>query len=78
MTEAQKFLFYSIFADAVILQGIIDYRKAGRYIRKHPRSTSAGETFKECEEFFRSDWFRILVAVCSGEMPECLSERDKL
>lgn len=78
MTETQKSLFYSFFADAIIYQGIFDYRKARNKIRIHPRSTSASETYKECEEFFRSDWFKILVAVCSGEMPECLSERDKL
>lgn len=53
-------------ANAIIARAVEDYRLAlkGNRISKH---SAVNETIKECEKFFRSEWFMILTNV-NGEM----------
>ena len=52
-------------ANAIILQAVKDYRAALR--GKGCNHKSAKNTVKECEKFFRSEYFRILTKL-DGEM----------
>lgn len=60
---------YENLANAIIVQAAEDWKKAYKYLRKHARSRS--KTVKEnmvrterikieCENFFRSAWFKTL------------------
>ena len=54
---------YEALAEAVILQGVSDYRRALRKQKKDPGNVSAKIPIEEAEQFFRSDWYRILTTV---------------
>ena len=65
---------YGNLANAIIIQAVGDYTKAlknKRYMDKH--------IVKECEEFFRSEWFGILTNVDSEIIiSECKKERERI
>ncbi len=54
-------------ANAIIVQAAKDYRKALRKQKKDPGNVSAKNPIEEVEQFFCSDWFRLLTTV-DGEM----------
>ena len=54
---------YEILANAIIIQAAKDYRSALKAAEKPGNA----KTVKECERFFRSEWYRTLTAV-DGEM----------
>lgn len=60
---------YQNLAEAIILSAVQDYRDAltdkGSKHMTHVKSNNA--IIKECEKFFKSDWFRVLTNV-DGEM----------
>lgn len=65
---------YENLANAIIVQAAEDWKKAYKYLRKHAKSRSKSvkenmvrtERIKiECENFFRSDWFKTLTQVDS-------------
>lgn len=56
---------YEELANAIVLQAVKDYRAALRGEFVNHRSSKS--VIKECERFFRSEWFRILTKV-DGEM----------
>ena len=58
---------YQNLANAIILQAAKDYRLARRKLRRKPRNEDAKFMVKDCEDFFRSDWFKMLTDV-DGEM----------
>ena len=62
MTDA-----YENLANAIILSGVKDYRRALRLLSKNPQSRSAMAAVNEMERFFRSDWYETLTSV-DGEM----------
>lgn len=57
---------YYELANGIVSKAVEDYRCAlkGQRIDKH---TSVEKTIKECENFFRSEWFMVLTKV-DGEM----------
>lgn len=51
-------------ANAIVLQAVRDYREALRKQPDHPIAARNG--IKDCEEFFRSEWFTLLTKL-NGE-----------
>ena len=47
---------YELVAHGIILQAAEDYREA----LKTPKRESSKNTIKECERFFRGEWYRVL------------------
>lgn len=54
---------YENLANAIIIQAAKDYRAAGKALKKPSGGMAALKTVRECERFFRSDWFRTLTSV---------------
>lgn len=53
---------WKMLANAIIIQAAKDYRLA---LRSQQSSLKAEKTVKECEDFFRSSYFRTLTTVDS-------------
>ena len=51
---------YKELADAIILQAVKDYREAGKKLKKRPKNGNMKLMVKDCERFFRSEWFGAL------------------
>ena len=58
---------YEKLANAIILQAVKDYRDALKKLARGRKNTSAEDTKRECERFFRSKWHGALTSV-DGEM----------
>jgi len=56
---------YEALANAIIQQAAKDYMDALRKLKRNPKHRESLATAKECEEFFRSDWFHALTKVDS-------------
>lgn len=54
---------YEQLANAIIVQASKDYMTNLRKKKRNPGSASAEHDIKECERFFRSDWYQILTSV---------------
>ena len=54
-------------ANAIILQAVKDWREAKHKLKKRPKNEDAKLMVQDCEEFFRSDWFKALTNL-DGEM----------
>ena len=54
---------YTELANAIIIQAVKDYRKALKILKRYPRYEPAKAVVAEVEEFFRSDWYRVLTSV---------------
>jgi hypothetical protein len=50
-------------AGSIILKAVDDYRRAMRKVRRCPGAEKSQAQIRECERFFRSDWFRVLTEV---------------
>ena len=50
-------------ANAIIVQTVKDYRRALRKQKKDPGNISAKIPIEEAEQFFRSEWYRLLTTV---------------
>ena len=50
---------YRELACAVVMQAIDDYRTAVRNLKQNPRHTESLLMKADCEQFFRSDWYRM-------------------
>lgn len=61
-------------ANAVIVQAARDYRLA---IKSQNRSVTAGRTVKECEKFFRSQYFTILSAMDPEYLIDRIRQEEK-
>lgn len=55
--------FYTELANAIVIQAAKDYRKALKTLQRYPRYEPAKAVVAEVEEFFRSDWYRMLTSV---------------
>ena len=55
--------FYTELANAIIIQAVKDYRNALKTLKRYPRYEPAKAVVAEVEEFFRSDWYRMLTSV---------------
>ena len=47
-------------AQAIIVQAAEDYRKTLKWLKKYPKNRRLLQSKRECESFFRSDWFTVL------------------
>lgn len=54
---------YENLINAMIIQAVKDYRKAKKYLKKHPDSIELKRTLIEVEQFLLSDWFVTLTDV---------------
>ena len=50
-------------ANGVIIQAAEDYREALQQLKINPQNERALHMKEECEEFFRSRWFRLMTRV---------------
>ena len=51
---------YQELANAIIVQASEDYERACKKLKKSKRDPDALGIKRECERFFRSDWFDVL------------------
>ncbi len=51
---------YRELANAVVVQAAVDYRTALRQLKRNPTYKKAIKMRRECERFFRSEWFQLL------------------
>lgn len=51
---------YENLANAIVQQAVKDYRKALLYLHRHPDCCAYRESVCELEDFFRSEWIRML------------------
>ena len=58
---------YENLANAIVLQAVKDWRAARKKLKKRPKNEEAKLMVKDCEDFFRSDWFTALTDV-NGEV----------
>ena len=65
---------YETLANAIVVQAAKDYRAARRKLQKNAYSLKALQTVKEVEEFFRSEWFKVLTPVDGGTILKLLEE----
>lgn len=54
---------YQTLAHAIIMQAVVDYKKALNKLQRRKRDKEARGTKQECERFFRSRWFSQLSSV---------------
>jgi len=54
---------YDSLANAIILQAVKDWRDSVKKLKKRPRFQPAMDMKEECEEFFLSDYYKILSSV---------------
>ncbi len=54
---------YERLANAIILQGVSDYRTALKKIKAHPKNRQAIDEALKIEKFFRSGWYQQLTSV---------------
>lgn len=67
MSETSSISPYHLLGNAVVLQAVRDYRKANKRCRSAKPSSDALSTKRQCQSFFRSDWFNVLTDI-DGEM----------
>ena len=54
---------YELLANGIVEQAAKDWRNAMKRLRKNPANRQAQIMKVETEDFFRSDWFKVLTAV---------------
>ncbi len=54
-------------ANAIILQAVTDYRKALKLLKINNRNKEVLSNKRDCERFFRSNWYRMLTSL-DGEI----------
>ena len=69
---------YERLANAIVLQGVKDYRQALKRLAKHPQNREALYTKKEVEGFFRSGYYQNLTTVDGEMLIQKLKEEVKL
>lgn len=62
-----KYKHYEALATAIIMAARQDYVKAKNQLEKHPEYMLPRKTIRECETFFRSEWFQTLAKI-SGNL----------
>ena len=50
-------------ANAIVLQAVKDYRIARWRVRRFADAKKSQTRIRECERFFRSEWFRVLTEI---------------
>ena len=65
---------YEALANAIIIQASKDYMTNLRKKKRNPGSASAEHDIRECERFFRSDWYQVLTSVDGEYLMDRLRE----
>lgn len=65
---------YPALANAIIELAAKDYMKALKSLKQNPGCISAERMKKDCERFFRSDWYRELTEVDGEWLIEALGK----
>lgn len=71
---------YKELACAIVERAILDYREAAKdlkYAKQAPKRALAMKTKIECMNFFKSDWFKILVDIDPNYIIEKLKEEER-
>lgn len=63
-------------ATAIIIQAVEDYRKAKELYEMYPLMRTYARTIRECERFFRSEWFCDLVEIGGETLKGRLERMD--
>ena len=58
---------YQDLANAIVVRAVKDYRKALKRLIRFPSSSSAEREIKKLEEFFHSDYYKLLTSL-DGEL----------
>ena len=58
---------YQNLANAIVLSAVTDYRKALHILSLYPKDKAAKSEKKQIEQFFRSEYYKLLTSV-DGEM----------
>ena len=59
-------------AKEIVRNAVKDWQQAQKILDKDPDNERAFDTAEECEEFFRSDWYKVLQGLNPYELPENL------
>ena len=54
---------YEKLANAIVLQGVSDYRAALKKVKKNPKNRDAIDEALQIEKFFRSEWYQTLTSL---------------
>ena len=65
--------WYNTLANAIIEQAVSDYRKSLKGIKADAR-VSVEDMLKDCERFFKSEWFTILTKINGEQLMRKLQE----
>ena len=68
---------YEALANAIVEQAAKDYRAARKKLAKNPYNPSAQKTVRDVEEFFHSDWFRVLTTLDGEQLLTMLKEESE-
>ena len=58
----------------IVLQAVLDYKKAARMLKKCPKCRVAKGVKKDVEAFFASEWFNDLTGLDGKQVMERLQE----
>ena len=61
-------------ANAIIMQGVKDYRMALKALKQNPNNGTAKDTKAEVERFFRSQWYSALTDISGDYLIRKLNE----
>lgn len=68
---------YKALANAIIEQAAKDFRAARKKLAKDPHNQSAQKAVQDVEEFFLSDWFRVLTTLDGKQLLTMLKEESE-
>jgi len=54
---------YERLANAIVLQGVWDYRKILKKLKKNPGNREVLDEVLKLEKFFLSEWYQVLTAI---------------
>jgi len=67
---------YFNLAVAIVERAIFDYRKALRRLKLDTEDVFAGDEAASCEQFFMSDWFKILTNLDGKFVIDSICEQE--
>ncbi len=68
---------YKALANAIIEQAAKDFRAARKKLAKDLHNQSAQKAVQDVEEFFLSDWFRVLTTLDGKQLLTMLKEESE-
>ena len=68
---------YRDLANAIVIQAAKDYRRALKHLRNTDKPSAEKGIIIECEQFFRSDYFKILTKLDGKRLISMIKEECK-